>query len=140
LADAFTICDQNFCSAMTSTWPNRHYLWTGTIREQPTEYGKAHIRNDLAYGEAKWKTFPERLEENGISWKIYQNDISCGGGFEGEERSWLSNFGCNPLEFFERYRVKFSSRYVQGLQKQARALPEEISRLKEQLSEAAPDD
>jgi len=27
-ADAFTVCDQNFCSGMTSTWPNRDFLWT----------------------------------------------------------------------------------------------------------------
>ncbi len=31
LADAFTICDQNFCSAMTSTTPNRSFFWTGKI-------------------------------------------------------------------------------------------------------------
>jgi phospholipase C len=29
MADAFTICDQNFCSAMASTTPNRAYFWTG---------------------------------------------------------------------------------------------------------------
>ena len=30
-ADAFTICDQAFCSSLTGTTPNRCYLWTGTI-------------------------------------------------------------------------------------------------------------
>ena len=34
LADAFTICDQHFCSSLTGTTPNRLYLWTGTVREQ----------------------------------------------------------------------------------------------------------
>ena len=34
LADAFTICDQNFCSSLTGTTPNRLYLWTGTIRDE----------------------------------------------------------------------------------------------------------
>src|SRR5690349_12630557 len=34
MADAFTVCDQNFCSAMTSTWPNRLYFWGGTIKEE----------------------------------------------------------------------------------------------------------
>src|SRR5215472_1602239 len=33
LADAFTICDQNFCSSLTATTPNRLFLWTGTVRE-----------------------------------------------------------------------------------------------------------
>ena len=34
LADAFTVCDQNFCSSLTPTTPNRMHLWTGTIREK----------------------------------------------------------------------------------------------------------
>jgi phospholipase C len=34
LADALTVCDQNFCSVTTSTNPNRLFFWTGTIREQ----------------------------------------------------------------------------------------------------------
>src|SRR5690242_262396 len=75
MADAFTVCDQHFCSAMTSTWPNRLYMWTGTIRPEQQGDAKAYIRNDIPWGEAHWKTFPERLEENGISWKVYQNDI-----------------------------------------------------------------
>ena len=33
LADAFTVCDQNFCSSLTGTTANRLYLWTGKIRE-----------------------------------------------------------------------------------------------------------
>ena len=33
LADAFTVCDQNYCAVMTSTSPNRSYFWTGTIRD-----------------------------------------------------------------------------------------------------------
>ncbi len=28
LADAFTICDQHFCSSITPTLPNRVYFWT----------------------------------------------------------------------------------------------------------------
>lgn len=133
LADAFTVCDQNFCSGMTSTWPNRLFFWTGTVREAPTANSRVWIRNDLPEGEGRWKTFPERMEEAGIAWKIYQNDITCGGGFKGEERSWLSNFGCNPLELFDRYHVKFSDRYMPGLQKQVAELPDEIAQLQEKL-------
>lgn len=133
MADAFTVCDQNFCSAMTSTWPNRLYFWTGTVREELNAKARAHMRNDLKNGEAKWKTFPERLEENGISWKVYQNDVTCGGGFEGEERSWLSNFGCNPMEWFNQYHVQFSPRFVESLKKQEMQLPKEISALEAKL-------
>jgi len=133
LADAFTVCDQNFCSGMTSTWPNRLFFWTGTVREEPTHTSKSWMRNDLPLGEGRWKTFPERLEDAGVSWKVYQNDVTCGGGFEGEERSWLANFGCNPLELFERYHVRFTSRYVPALQRQLRELPGEISELRRKL-------
>src|SRR5690606_17596280 len=92
------------------------------------------MRNDLGLGQGRWKTFPERLEEAGVSWRIYQNDVSCGGGFVGEERSWLTNFGCNPLERFERYNVRFTSRYLIGYQNQLRELPKEIGELRAQLT------
>lgn len=135
LADAFTVCDQNFCSGMTSTWPNRFYFWTGTIREEQTPDSKWWIRNDLGLGQGRWKTFPERLESAGISWRIYQNDVSCGGGFVGEERSWLANFGCNPLERFEKYHVQFTSRYLIGYRNQLRELPAEIDELRAQIKQ-----
>src|SRR5580658_2076409 len=43
LADAFTICDQHFCSSLTPTTPNRLYLWSGTIREQQEANSFAHV-------------------------------------------------------------------------------------------------
>ncbi len=78
LADAFTICDQHFCSSLTGTTPNRLYLWTGTIREKQTADSPANLLNsDVDYDTAaSWTTFPERLEDLGISWKIYQNELS----------------------------------------------------------------
>src|SRR5690606_11414655 len=93
MADAFTVCDQNFCSVMTSTTPNRSFFWTANIMSQEKGLAKANIRNtDYGAAKMKWKTFPELLSKNDIDWKFYQNEISCGGGFKGEERSWLSNF------------------------------------------------
>ncbi|HWK59544.1 MAG TPA: phospholipase C, phosphocholine-specific [Parapedobacter sp.] len=140
LAEAFTVCDQNFCSGMTSTWPNRFFFWTGTIREEQTPNSKWWIRNDLGLGQGRWKTFPERLEDAGVSWRIYQNDVTCGGGFVGDERSWLANFGCNPLERFERYHVQFTSRYLTGFRRQLHELPEEINELRKQLAKLQPGD
>ncbi|RBL91824.1 phosphocholine-specific phospholipase C [Chitinophaga flava] len=132
MADAFTICDQHFCSGMTSTTPNRSFFWTGKITSKEDGRAKVNIRNDdFSYGKLTWKTFPEMLEENNVSWKFYQNDLSCGGGFKGEERAWLANFGCNLLEFFEAYHVKFSSRHIQTLLKQVDTLPDEINKLME---------
>lgn len=133
LADAFTVCDQNFCSAMTSTTPNRSFFWTGTITNTENELQKANIRNeDYSYGKHTWKTFPELLEKNGISWSFYQNELSANGGFSGEERSWLSNFGCNLLEFFAPYNVKFQNRYIESLQKRVSTLPGQINALQQE--------
>ncbi|MCK7556017.1 phospholipase C, phosphocholine-specific [Chitinophaga sedimenti] len=133
MADAFTVCDQNFCSAMTSTTPNRSFFWTGKITHQWDGIEKAHIRNDdFSYAKLDWGTFPEQLEKNGIDWKFYQNEISCGGGWKGEERAWLANFGCNLLEFFAPYHVKFSERYIASLQAQVDTLPDEINKLQEE--------
>ncbi len=133
MADAFTVCDQNFCSAMTSTTPNRSFFWTGKITNEENGLAKANIRNDnFSYGKHTWKTFPELLSENKVAWKFYQNELSCGGGFVGEERSWLANFGCNLLEFFKVYHVKFKDKYVENLKKQVDTLPGEINKLQEE--------
>ncbi|MGX9247562.1 phosphocholine-specific phospholipase C [Sphingobacterium multivorum] len=132
LADAFTVCDQNFCSGMTSTTPNRSFFWTGKITEMKDGLQKANIRNDdFGYGKMTWETFPELLEKNGINWRFYQNETSCGGGFSGQERAWLSNFGCNLLEFFQAYQVKFKDNYIRSLETQVRDLPMQISKLEE---------
>lgn len=137
LADAFTVCDQNFCSGMTSTTPNRAFFWTGKITELKDGLQKVNIRNDdFGYGKMTWETFPELLERNGIDWRFYQNETSCGGGLSGEERAWLSNFGCNLLEFFQAYQVKFKDTYVDNLKVQLRVLPRQISKLEERSPES----
>ncbi len=106
LADAFTVCDQNYCSVMTSTSPNRSYFWSGTIREHQHPDAKVHIRNEhIDDGGLTWKTFPERLQEAGIDWKSYQNELTRS-GLSGEHDAWLSNFGDNVLECFNAYNVE----------------------------------
>jgi phospholipase C len=135
LADAFTVCDHNFCSSLTGTTPNRLYFWTGTIRKEQHEHSKANVWNeDVDYNSlADWKTFPERLEENGISWKIYQNDLSVDGLVTGEQDYWLDNFTDNPIEFFSQYNVKLSERYINFLEKKSEQLPAEIEALEKKL-------
>ena len=39
LADAYTICDANYCSVMGPTFPNRIYLFTGMIDPNGTGGG-----------------------------------------------------------------------------------------------------
>lgn len=139
LADAFTICDQNFSSSLTGTTPNRLHLWSGTIREEPKIQAKARVRNeDTDYDRlADWKTFPERLEENGISWRVYQNEINLPSGLNGEEDAWLSNFSDNPLEWFSQYNVKFSPGYQRYLTERLAALSNEIKTLEDQVTHLA---
>ena len=142
LADAFTVCDQHFCSSLTGTTPNRLYFWSGTIRAEQHEHAKANVWNEDADYDTlvNWKTYPERLEENGVSWKVYQNDISVPGGYTDEEDAWMANFGDNPLEYFEQYNVKLSLRYIQYLQKQLLLLPVQIKELENKIFDASSKD
>src|SRR3984885_14386963 len=112
LADAFTVCDQHYCSVMTSPSPNRCYFWTGTIRDQQQVNSKVFMRNEeIDYGGMSWKTCPERLQDAGIRWKCYQNELTRS-GLSGEEAAWLSNFGDNVLEFFSAYNVEAYPGYI----------------------------
>ena len=129
LADAFTVCDQNFCSSLTPTDPNRLYFWSGTVRAEQDEDSRAYIDNGDVEQGIEWRTFPELLEENNISWKVYQNEMSIDGGFTEEEDAWLANFGDNPLEYFSQYNVKLSKRYIDCLPKRIITLQDEIKEL-----------
>ncbi|MBE7172912.1 MAG: phospholipase C, phosphocholine-specific [Williamsia sp.] len=131
LADAFTVCDHNFCSSITGTHPNRHYWMSGTVRESNTPEAKAHLWNVTNYAtpELGWKTFPERLEENGVSWKVYQNELTMGYGLKGEESAWLSNFGTNVLEYFRQYNVRLHPGAIANLQVKEENIRNEIAAL-----------
>ncbi|MBI1190829.1 MAG: phospholipase C, phosphocholine-specific [Tepidisphaera sp.] len=130
LADAFTVCDQHFCSSLTGTTPNRLYLWSGTIRgDADSPHAPANTRNEnVDYGRwANWTTFPERLEDLGVSWKIYQNEISLDSGLHGEEDAWLANFTDNPIEWFEQYQVRFARTHREHVLKRMQQLPKELA-------------
>ncbi|GAB4053732.1 phosphocholine-specific phospholipase C [Spirosoma litoris] len=135
LADAFTVCDQNFCSSLTGTTPNRLYFWTGTLRDPRDPKAMANVRNEnVDYdSEVDWTTFPERLEDLGISWRIYQNEISLPTGFQGKQDEWLGNFTDNPIEWFSQHRVRFHPAYYPFIQKEEKALPERIQALEAKL-------
>ncbi|UMQ41864.1 phospholipase C, phosphocholine-specific [Chryseobacterium sp. Y16C] len=132
LADAFTIFDQYFCSSLTGTTPNRLFHWSGTLREQQNGKVKANVYNEnIDYDkarQAKWKSFPEILEEQNISWKIYQNEISLPKGMSGEQEAWLSNFTDNPIEWFTKFNVKFSDGYHKNIPNIISSLKKEIEK------------
>lgn len=132
LADAFTICDQHFCSSITGTHPNRYYWMTGTVRERNTVDAKAHLWNISNYNkpELDWKTYPERLEQAGVSWRIYQNELTMGFGLKGEESAWLSNFGTNVMEYFKAYNVRLHPSSIANLVTKKANILQEIAQLK----------
>jgi phospholipase C len=129
LADAFTVCDQNFCSSLTGTNPNRLHLWTGTVRAKQSPDSFAHVLNeDVDFGRwASWPTFPERIEDLGVSWRIYQNELSLESGLAGEHDAWLANFADNPIEWFAQYGVRFAATHREYILRRLGEIPGEIS-------------
>ncbi|HEY4030674.1 MAG TPA: phospholipase C, phosphocholine-specific [Caulobacteraceae bacterium] len=115
LASAFTLCDAYHCSTLTQTYPNRLHLWTGCngggkVGGDPemSNYGEddtpsADMAEDrpMARGPYDWTTYAERLQEAGISWKVYQE---------------YDNFGDNILSVFKPFRpcAKDSPLYERG--------------------------
>ena len=141
LADAFTVCDQNFCSSLTGTNPNRLHLWSGTVRSEPRADSKACIRNgdsDNRDG-VHWKTFPERLEELGIPWRVYQNELYLPTGLSEAETPWLGNFGDNPLEYFSQYGVRFAPQHRRYLEARVSELTAEVGRLQAEPKPLSPE-
>lgn len=72
LAEAFTLCDGYHCSVMGSTRPNRFYYVSGTI-DADARYGDPQIDQKTPAEGLRWTTYAERLEEAGVSWKVYQH-------------------------------------------------------------------
>ena len=137
LADAFTVCDQSYCGAMTSTTPNRSLFWTGTVRDRQSPDSNVFLRNgQYRPGEMTWKTFPERLEEAGIHWKIYQNELSLVGGMSKEQHAWLSNFEDNPLEYFKAYSLEANPRSIAYLQQKLAETTETVQKQESKLAVA----
>jgi len=104
LADAFTICDAYHCSLLGATDPNRYHMWTGWVGNDGNGGGPVINNAEAGYD---WSTYPERLERNGISWKIYQ-DIGVGldaaGVWGFTDDAYIGNFGDNSLLYFHQYQ------------------------------------
>jgi phospholipase C len=104
LADAFTVCDNYYCSLLGPTDPNRYHMWTGWVGNDGTGGGPVITNAELGYD---WSTYPERLERAGISWKVYQ-DVGVGldaAGFWGwTEDPYIGNYGDNSLLYFHQYQ------------------------------------
>lgn len=101
LAKMFTLCDAYHCSVMGPTFPNRMYWMTGTIDADGNDGGPMTNNKVIKEG-FRWTTYAERLEQAGISWKVYQQK---------------DNYGCNMLENFKSFREadRDSNLYKRGV-------------------------
>jgi phospholipase C len=137
LADAFTVCDQAFCSSLAGTTANRLFLWTGTLRNGAPDVARVMNADTYYDKEANWTTFPERLEAAGVSWRVYQNEISLESGLRGDAAQWLGSFTDNPLEWFTPYRVRFAASRRRYLATFIAEAPAQIAAREKQLADSA---
>ncbi|MFF2812614.1 phosphocholine-specific phospholipase C [Streptomyces sp. NPDC058000] len=104
LADAFTICDAYHCSLIGPTDPNRYYMWTGYVGNDGKGGGPVISNAEAGYS---WTTYPERLEQAGVSWKIYQDagtGLDAAGSWGWTDDAYIGNYGDNSLLYFDNYR------------------------------------
>jgi phospholipase C len=105
LAEAFTICDNYHCSVLGPTNPNRLYMWTGMIDPNGTGGGPI-IDNSPAYNNIilSWRTYPELLEQAGISWRVYQEEDN----YDDNALAWFKQYGYAPSTspLYQRGMVK----------------------------------
>jgi phospholipase C len=104
LADAFTVCDSYFASVQGPTCPNRLYLMTGSVDHRSAGgYGPVIDNIDITqrpdgvvFGRG-WKTYAERLQDAGVSWRLYRQgeDLKSDDDSDG---------GMNTLMAFESFR------------------------------------
>jgi phospholipase C len=104
LADAFTVCDAYHCSLIGPTDPNRYYMWTGWVGNDGKGGGPVIANDEIGYS---WTTYPERLQQAGVSWKIYQDqgdglDAPGFWGWTGDP--YIGNYGDNSVLYFTQYQ------------------------------------
>ncbi|MEU1133082.1 phosphocholine-specific phospholipase C [Streptomyces sp. NPDC005900] len=104
LADAFTICDDYHCSFMGATDPNRYYMLTGHVGNDGKGGGPVLGNQEAGYD---WTTYAERLEQAGISWKVYQDigdGLDAAGHWGWIDDAYRGNYGDNSLLYFNKFR------------------------------------
>jgi phospholipase C len=104
LADAFTVCDNYYCSLMGPTDPNRYHMWTGWVGNDGAAGGPVITNAEAGYD---WSTYPERLERDGISWKVYQDSgvgLDSAGFWGWTDDPYIGNYGDNSLLYFHQYQ------------------------------------
>ena len=125
VADAFTICDNYFCSVMGPTDPNRLYSMAASIDPDGKNGGpllQTLVGDRSAFlGRLTYTTMPEQLEARGISWKVYSSPdaVVLGGILSDNVLSYFKNFQdpssvLNQKAFGPQFPVDFLADVVSG--------------------------
>ena len=106
VADAFTLCDNYFCSVIGPTDPNRLYTMAASIDPDGKNGGpllQTLVSNRATmFGKLTYTTMPEQLQASGISWKIYSTpDASAFGSLETD----------NVLPYFKNFQDPTTTLY-----------------------------
>ncbi len=105
VADAFTICDNYFCSVIGPTDPNRLYTMAASI-DPAGQHGGPLLQTLIAnrssfFGKLTYTTMPEQLQARGISWKVYSSP----------DQNILNIFSNNVLSYFKNFQDPASPLY-----------------------------
>src|SRR5712664_3729636 len=105
LADAFTICDNYFCSVIGPTDPNRLYTMAASL-DPAGQNGGPLLQTLVAnrssfFGKLTYTTMPEQLQARGISWKVYSSP----------DQNILNIFSNNVLSYFKNFQDPASPLY-----------------------------
>jgi phospholipase C len=97
VADAFTICDNYFCSVIGPSDPNRLYTVAASIDPDGKNGGPLiqtlGADRSSFFGRLTYTTMPEQLQTRGISWRVYSSpDSNLAGVLADNVLSYFKNF------------------------------------------------
>ena len=97
VADAFTICDNYFCSAMGPSDSNRLYSVAASVDPDGRNGGPLlqtlGVDRSSFFGRLTYTTMTEQLQARGISWKVYSSpDADLTGALADNVLSYFKNF------------------------------------------------
>ena len=106
IADAFTLCDNYFCSVIGPTDPNRLYAMAASIDPDGTNGGPLLqtliAQRSAFFGRLTYTTMPEQLEARNISWKVYTSP---------DQNILNGLFSDNILSYFKNFQDTSSTLY-----------------------------
>src|ERR1700676_3611292 len=124
-ADAFTLCDNYFCSVIGPTDPNRLYSMAASIDPDGKNGGPLiqtlGLNRSSFFGKLTYTTMQEQLEARNISWKVYTSPDAniLNSVFSDNVLSYFKNFQdpASPLyqkAFLPQFPVDFLADAVSG--------------------------